>query len=1261
MPDMTKPLLRTIYLSLFILIASSCANYKLHNAEPDKNVAGNNISHSSPISHSIFLIGDVGEGSPEAAAPTLKLLQKHLDDASKNSSVIFLGNNIQKGGMPSKSDKKKRAAAEDFLNQQLSVLENYKGQPIFLPGNQDWKKYGQKGVKRQEKYIESMLNKGIEDEDDWNNYFLPNQGCPGPDVIEINEQLVIIVIDSQWWLKDWEEQPNINAGCDVKSREAFALELEATIKDHKNKNIVFAAHHSFRSVGPHGGKFSAKNHLFPMTTDVEKGYMPLPGVGSLFLFLRSAGILPQDEANTHYKTLKQAALKPARDNGEFIFVSGHDNSLQYLKSRGQHFVVSGSGAKRTATSKKNAIFSYGQKGFSKIDFYQDGSSFLSFFVSNEDGTEGTEVFRTKIKGPLPKVNPDDLPQSFPVYESKKDSLLTFPSTRKIKPLGPFATYMLGKRRRDVYLVKNNFATLDLSTFKGGCTVIKKGGGKQTNSLRLAGADGKEYVMRSLTKDPSRGVPYPFNQLAVVNFLFNETFLGTHCYAPPTLGPISDAANVYHTNPNLYFIPKQPALGAYNDYFGDEVYVVEERASKSWPEADFFGNAKKFVNTPKLLSKLEKSRKHHVDQKWVARSRLFDVLIGDIDRHGDQWRWAVSKDENDEKVYRPIPRDRDNAYCTYDGFAYKLLKPYHYIVKMLGIYENEVPNPAHTYYNARHFDHTFLNELTLEDWQKEAAYIQEQVTDEVIKEAMTMFPKHIYEMTGTKIEKVLMSRRDNVQQIAKRMYLYLAKKSMVRGTDKREYFEVIRTDDEHTTVSMYDSNKKGEKKELLYQRVFKTSETKEIYLYGLGGDDVFKIKGEVNAGLKVFVVGGPGNDEFDDTSVVKGLGKKDRFYDTKEGNKTQFGVEAKNKQTNIARKNIYEYLGNHFDASTFVPFPSIGFNASDGFKIGFSGKVILNRFNKAPHGAIHNLGINYAFGTKGIDLAYNAVFFETTEHWDFVLNSEFRNNRYAFNYFGIGNNSSQELGDLPFYQVQQSMAQLDFGWQRRFNNEIGNVSIRPLVQWSEFRDTEARFINSDDNGLSPEDLESRWYAGAMIDLNFSNTDNPISPRDGFSFKNTARWQTNLTGSERNFTTFGSSFTLYKSFLKKRNLVFASRLGTDLIRGNYDFFYAPALGQDENIRGYYGQRYRGETTFFHTSDLRLALGSFKNSILPFSFGITGSYDYGRIFDDADSSDAWHSSYGGALWIAPLNVSIISFSYNQSADGEGARFMVGVGHAF
>ncbi|MFK7808205.1 MAG: metallophosphoesterase [Saprospiraceae bacterium] len=1247
-----------------LLMLASCANYKMHQKEITTTFPSDNDISEKPT-HSVFLIGDVGEGLKEETNPTLQLLKEHLDKAEKKSSVIFLGNNVGPTGMTSKSDTKKRKRSEQQLNAQLSVLENYKGRPIFIAGTNDWKREGLKGLKRQEKYIESALNEGIPDDDDWKDYFQPDDGCPGPEVIEVNDQLVIILIDSYWWLQDWEEQPNINNDCDVKSRAAFALVLEDVMKDYKFQNVVIATHHSIKSSGPHGGKFTLKNHLFPLTSIYDNAYVPLPGVGSLALMLRNAGIYKEDASNPNYRVLTDAMIEPAKKYGEFIFVSGHENSLEYHRSENQHFVVSGSGSKATATAKKkDAYFSYGHTGFSKIDFYEDGSAWVEFWTPTKDG-KGKKVYRKQMKGPLPiKPMKQKFDMDFALYESGQDSIVTFPSTRSIKPLKDFATFMLGKRHRKVYLTENKFPTLDLSDYKGGLKVIKKGGGKQTNSLRLEAPGGKEYVMRSLTKDTQRGVPYPFNQLAVVNFLFNESFLGVHCYAPPTLGTMADAIKVYHTNPNIFYIPKQPVLGAYNKNFGDEVYIVEERPSGSWPEAPFFGNAEKFKSTTKLMAKLEKNHNHIVDQKWLARSRLFDMLIGDIDRHGDQWRWTVAKTEDDKKIYRPIPRDRDNAYCTYDGLAFKMLRPYHYIVRMLGVYRNEVPDPQWTYYNARHFDHNFLNELSLEDWLKEASYIQEQLTDEIVELSIKKMPKQIYDMTGPYIEQVIKARRNNLQETATRMYGYLARKSIVRGTNKKELFEIVRLDDEQTDVKMWDTNDEREKQELLYHRVFKTSDTKELYIYGLGNDDFFEISGEVNKGIEIYVVGGGGKDVFEDVSKVKGIGKKGNFYDTKKGNKVEVGSETRDRRSNQVANNTFEYLDAQFDSNVFLPFPLLGYNTREGFSVGFLGIYRIHKFNKNPFSQEHKFRLNYAFATQGVDMQYDATFFEATTHWDFVLHTDVRSNRYAFNYFGLGNESDRiKSRDLDFYQVRQSLVYLDMGFQRRFASDIGVFAVKPLLQWTDIIETEDRFISSNNNDLTTVDLESKWYTGAAASLSFANVDKPASPRNGFSFDNNFKWQKSITGTDREFTTFSTQFTAYKSIDPKKKLILASQVGSEMIWGDYDFFFAPTLGQEGNIRGYNSQRFRGATTFYHISDLRLALGEWNNAILPFSFGITGSFDYGRIFDDGNTggeSDYWHASYGGSLWVAPLNIAILSLSYNHTLE-DGGRFQLAVGHAF
>ena len=61
----------------------------------------------------------------------------------------------------------------------------------------------------------------------------------------------------------------------------------------------------------------------------------------------------------------------------------------------------------------------------------------------------------------------------------------------------------------------------------------------------------------------------------------------------------------------------------------------------------------------------------------------------------------------------------------------------------------------------------------------------------------------------------------------------------------------------------------------YERTFKTNETKEVQLFGFGGDDEFEINGNVKKSIKVRIIGGEGDDQIIDNSKVAGIGKKNR--------------------------------------------------------------------------------------------------------------------------------------------------------------------------------------------------------------------------------------------------------------------------------------------------------------------------------------------------------------------------------------------------
>ena len=69
-------------------------------------------------------------------------------------------------------------------------------------------------------------------------------------------------------------------------------------------------------------------------------------------------------------------------------------------------------------------------------------------------------------------------------------------------------------------------------------------------------------------------------------------------------------------------------------------------------------------------------------------------------------------------------------------------------------------------------------------------------------------------------------------------------------------------------------------------------------------------------------------------------------------------------------------------------------------------------------------------------------------------------------------------------------------------------------------------------------------------------------------------------------------------------------------------------------------------YHSNDLRISLTETKGE-LPAVFGIILSFDYGRVWYEGDSMDAdtWHSSSGGGIFFAPLNLLGLKLAYYKS----------------
>jgi len=83
------------------------------------------------------------------------------------------------------------------------------------------------------------------------------------------------------------------------------------------------------------------------------------------------------------------------------YVSGHEHTLQVLKSKGKHLhLVSGFGMENHAeslTTGDNTIFALLAPGFMRLDFLKDESVRLSIIEAAKDSANRIEIFSMKLR------------------------------------------------------------------------------------------------------------------------------------------------------------------------------------------------------------------------------------------------------------------------------------------------------------------------------------------------------------------------------------------------------------------------------------------------------------------------------------------------------------------------------------------------------------------------------------------------------------------------------------------------------------------------------------------------------------------------------------------------------------------------------------------------------------------------------------------------------------------------------------------------
>lgn len=331
------------------------------------------FSQDSAIAN-IILIGDAGQLT-NGKHPVTNAVKRNIPLNAK-TTIVFLGDNLYRYGLPENTvadyDIKKAA-----LDSQIHVADGTDAKVYFVPGNHDWESGGSKGylaIRRAQSYIDSFRNENVK--------MFPRDACPGPVAQKINDDIILIMLDSQWWIQPDSKKGDDNS-CTCKTRAAVIASFKEMLEQYKNKMVLIAFHHPLISYGPHGGYFTLKQHIFPLSDLEHPIYIPLPLLGSLYCLIRMNIGISQDQSSRHYREMIREIETAASGYNNIIFAAGHEHTLQYIEANNHYYIVSGSGSKHSRVHKgAYSLFASGKNGFTQLQVYRNGKINVQFYEEN---------------------------------------------------------------------------------------------------------------------------------------------------------------------------------------------------------------------------------------------------------------------------------------------------------------------------------------------------------------------------------------------------------------------------------------------------------------------------------------------------------------------------------------------------------------------------------------------------------------------------------------------------------------------------------------------------------------------------------------------------------------------------------------------------------------------------------------------------------------------------------------------------------------
>ena len=328
-------------------------------------------------------------------------------------------------------------------------------------------------------------------------------------------------------------------------------------------------------------------------------------------------------------------------------------------------------------------------------------------------------------------------------------------------------------------------------------------------------------------------------------------------------------------------------------------------------------------------------------------------------------------------------------------------------------------------------------------------------------------------------------------------------------------------------------------------------------------------------------------------------------------------------------------------TTSYRLPVFGWGPDLGPVLGYG--VVFERygFRKRPYSTQHQVRAAFAFGAVSGRIDY-AGLYRRENRSQFWIVRAVASGIETLRYYGLGN-ETEEIGGADFYRIRQTQAGVEgrVAFSAGMTTTITAGAIARFTRTEEERDD---FITED----QPFGIDDTFQAGVVAGFNFNNRTRPNSRElkgsddalrfgplplgVGYTLDVNAHYYPKMDALRDDYGLVDAEASA-SYLLGSRGPGIMFRVGGATRYGEVPYYDAAYLGSQQ-LRGLRPNRFGGRHSAYGNAAVFIHVGRLT-LLVPGRWGVLGRGGVGRVWVPEETSDKWHTSYGGGLWWAPWDL--------------------------